>query len=113
MPMDREPWEVSDAVSLVRTRLSALADGDRAAQMAAYMKTDTPFYGVPKPDRMPLFRELVKHFGPSSPGSYRSLVAAMWAEPEREARYPGHRRRPSLVGISQDRPASDVRADGR
>ena len=64
-----------------------MADPDRAAQMAAYMKTDEPFYGVMKNDRTPIHKALVERFPPTDHASYTALVSALWAEPHRESRY--------------------------
>ncbi|MGI8518738.1 MAG: DNA alkylation repair protein [Acidimicrobiia bacterium] len=45
-------------IQLVQTELSKLADPAKAAPMQAYMKTDMPFHGVPKPLRAPIAREM-------------------------------------------------------
>lgn len=55
--------------------------------MQAYMKTDLPFYGVPKPFRTPIARELKKRFPPSSAKEYRSNVSDLWELPHREEKY--------------------------
>ena len=55
--------------------------------MQAYMKTDMPFYGVPKPNRVPIARQLRKDFSPLDTESYRSNVLALWALPHREEKY--------------------------
>ena len=52
-------------VRFVQSELSRLADPARAAPMAAYMKTDMPFYGVQKTSRVPIARELKKRFPPA------------------------------------------------
>ena len=39
-------------VRFVQSELAALADPAKAAPMQAYMKTQMPFYGVPKPARV-------------------------------------------------------------
>jgi hypothetical protein len=43
----------------VQQQLSEKANGSKALAMAAYMKTEMPFYGVQKPDRLPIYRETV------------------------------------------------------
>lgn len=75
------------AVRLARKRLAALANDENAVQMAAYMKTDMPFYGVKKPERVPVFRELRDAFPPADDEAYAALVDALSAEPQREAKY--------------------------
>ncbi len=59
---------MNDARSLVRYvqgELGKLADPVKAVPMAAYMKTDMPFYGVSKPDRVPIAREVKARFPPA------------------------------------------------
>jgi 3-methyladenine DNA glycosylase AlkD len=69
----------TDAVAFVRERLSALRDETKAAEMAAYMKTEQPFFGVSEPDRRPIFKELVARCGDLDASNYRSTVLALWA----------------------------------
>ena len=85
MPIDT--WAPSEAVALVRASLSAIADPKRASEMAAYMKTDMPFYGVAKPQRTPVYRELIARFVVREPQTYEALVSALWSEPHRETKY--------------------------
>jgi len=74
-------------IQFVQTELSRLADPAKAAPMQAYMKTDMPFYGVPKPLRAPIARELKKRFPPSTAIEYRQHVSDLWALPHREEKY--------------------------
>jgi 3-methyladenine DNA glycosylase AlkD len=76
-----------DIVSFVQRRFGELADPDKAAPMAAYMKTDMPFYGIQKPERVPILRELKKKFPPSGQREYETNVRALWALPHREEKY--------------------------
>ena len=55
--------------------------------MAAYMKTDAPFYGVQKAGRLPVHREVLRRFPPESRVDYRRAVLALWGQPHREERY--------------------------
>ena len=71
----------------VRTRLLAAGDARRAQAMAAYMKTNMPFYGVQKPGRVTIERALAERFPVTSRASYHAAVAALWREPHREAKY--------------------------
>lgn len=64
-----------------------MADPERAAPMAAYMKTSMPFYGVASPLRRPIARELKLQFPPGSPDGYRTNVLLLWALPHREEKY--------------------------
>ena len=76
-----------DLVRFVSRRFRALADPVRAAQMAAYMKTDLPFYGVPKPQRLVVYRDLRDRYPITTRRAYREAVTALWARPHREERY--------------------------
>jgi 3-methyladenine DNA glycosylase AlkD len=67
--------------------LSRVADPERAPRMQAYMKTDMPFYGVPKPLRAPIARELAMRFPPDDRQEYQDLVLGLWRLPHREEKY--------------------------
>ena len=71
----------------MQTRLQALADSEKATAMAAYAKSEMPFYGVQKPDRVPLHREMKRRFKPSSRDEYEACVLAVWELPHREEKY--------------------------
>jgi 3-methyladenine DNA glycosylase AlkD len=77
----------SELVAFVQTELSAKADPAKAGPMAAYMKTTMPFYGVQKPQRQPIARELYKRFAPAGNTEYREQVEAQWGLPHREEKY--------------------------
>ena len=47
-----------DLVDLVATELSSRADPEKAAGMAAYLKTEMPFYGVQKKGRVEVYRQI-------------------------------------------------------
>jgi 3-methyladenine DNA glycosylase AlkD len=74
-------------VNFVQAELSRLADPARAAPMAAYMKTRMPFYGVPRPGRIPIAREFKARFPPVDAEDYRRKVLALWDLPHREEKY--------------------------
>lgn len=71
----------------VASELSALADAEKAIEMAAYMKTDMPFYGVQKPSRLPIIKEFKKSFAPDSYAQYEANVLALWKGKYREEKY--------------------------
>ncbi|HKY49350.1 MAG TPA: DNA alkylation repair protein [Acidimicrobiia bacterium] len=73
--------------NFVEAELSRLADPAKAIPMAAYMKTDMPFYGVPKPARAPIAREVRARFPPVDADDYRRKVLALWGLPHREEKY--------------------------
>jgi 3-methyladenine DNA glycosylase AlkD len=68
-------------------RLAAAGDRERAAAMARYMKTDMPFYGVPKPARAKIAREMLQRFPVETREAYESAVLALWERPHREEKY--------------------------
>jgi 3-methyladenine DNA glycosylase AlkD len=67
--------------------LSLAADPARAAAMAAYMKTEQPFYGVAAPHVHAISREARRCFLLASRTGYEKNVLALWRQPQREARY--------------------------
>lgn len=77
----------SGAIRLVQDGLSAAADPDKAAPMAAYMKTDMAFYGVQKKGRVPVVRALVAGFPAADRSAYETTVRALWRLPHREEKY--------------------------
>ena len=79
--------DVDALVAFVAQGLSEGADPVKAAQMAAYMKTDVPFYGAQKATRRPVHREAVRRFPPADRSEYRQAVLALWSRPHREERY--------------------------
>ncbi len=71
----------------VTSALTALADPANAAPMQAYMKTDMPFFGVKKPARKPIQREMKKRFSTSDRDVWERGVLALWGLPHREQKY--------------------------
>lgn len=55
--------------------------------MQAYLKTEMPFYGVQKPGRTRILRQLKKEYPPASREEYERLVVALWELPHREEKY--------------------------
>lgn len=52
--------------------------------MAAYMKTEMPFYGVKSPGRKQVLGELAADFPVEDVNAYRTSVAVLWRCPHRE-----------------------------
>ena len=80
----------SDMEAMTRylaAELAKIGDPGRAADMAGYMKTDMPFYGVPKPERSKIYREMRNRFPITSRAGYQTAVRALWAQPHREEKY--------------------------
>src|SRR5262249_14222859 len=71
----------------VSSRLSEVADPKKAVAMAAYMKTNQPFYGVPNPGRLLIFKEIKQRPSPVNHKAYEREVRSLWRLPHREERY--------------------------
>lgn len=70
-----------------RSQLAAVADPSKAGPMAAYMKTDMPFYGVQKTPRKAIIRSLVRLFPAETHDTYQSNIRSLWEQPHREEKY--------------------------
>jgi 3-methyladenine DNA glycosylase AlkD len=81
------PLDVDSACEFVVVALSERADADKAEGMQAYMKTKMPFYGVQKPGRKPILKEIVSRFEPETREEYEDLVQTLWELPHREEKY--------------------------
>ncbi|HET7847197.1 MAG TPA: DNA alkylation repair protein, partial [Acidimicrobiia bacterium] len=75
------------AVAYVEEALSRAGNPEKAAGMQAYMRTEMPFYGVQKPARTPILRQLVHDFPPVDRDGYQALVLRLWNLPHREEKY--------------------------
>jgi len=80
-------FDPDDLAGTVTRTLAGLADPARARDMAAYMKTGDPFFGVAKPDRALLLRDLKARFAPTGRGEYEAAILALWGGPARECQY--------------------------
>jgi 3-methyladenine DNA glycosylase AlkD len=82
-----EPFSPNTLREFVSTSLAAQANANNAKAMAAYMKTEQPFFGVNQPGRKPIFRELVLRYPPESNQQYRAAITSLWSIPQREGQY--------------------------
>lgn len=88
VPGQRNPITLTaDAIALVRSSLAAVADPAKAEPMAAYMKTEMPFYGVQKSGRVPIARQLVRRFPAGDRAEYEAVVRGLWGLDHREEKY--------------------------
>lgn len=71
----------------VAAALGAVADPERAEGMAAYLKTDMPCYGVAKPTRVPIRKEMLARYPVRSRAEYEEGVRELWRRPHREEKY--------------------------
>ena len=82
MAFDPEP--IAERVSEL---LAEAGDPKKAADMAAYMKTEMPFYGVQAAERDGIVREVKPDIDLESRDDYEALVLAHWERPHREEKY--------------------------
>jgi 3-methyladenine DNA glycosylase AlkD len=78
---------MEEMTRFLAAKLAKIGDPGRAVDMAAYMKTDMPFYGVPKPERAKIYREMRSRFPITSRAEYGAAVRALWSRPHREEKY--------------------------
>ncbi len=74
-------------IKFVQSGYKKLANKQKSIEMAAYMKTAMPFYGVQKPDRVPIYKAIKKDFAAQNIDEYKNHVRALWALPHREEKY--------------------------
>ena len=74
-------------VQLIRTRFAPLANAANAKAMAAYMKTDMPFFGIKTPQRRAIVKQVLKENPINSRAEYVAAIEALWDEPQREMKY--------------------------
>lgn len=78
---------VAEAVQVAKAELASRADATAAPAMAAYMKTDMPFYGVKSSGRKEVARRLFAEFAPADAAELWDLIDGLWTEPHREEKY--------------------------
>jgi 3-methyladenine DNA glycosylase AlkD len=75
----------------IMARLSRAFEGardpDRAAPMAAYMRDQFPFLGIPSPTQKALTREVLAGLGRPGQPDLAAVALACWERPEREYQY--------------------------
>jgi len=72
---------------MAEVELTKLADPAKARSMAAYMKTDTPFFGVQKPERNAILEKLLEKYPAFNEKVYRENILELWQMPGREEKY--------------------------
>lgn len=87
MPKQKRNDLCAALLQFVKAELEACADSKKAVEMAAYMKTSMPFYGVQKPQRLPIIRQFKEQYAASDFDSYRDSVLCLWRRPHREEKY--------------------------
>jgi 3-methyladenine DNA glycosylase AlkD len=76
--------EIMDRLSRA---FEAARDPDRAAPMAAYMRDQFPFLGIPSPTQKALTREVLAGLGRPAEPDLAAVALACWERPEREYQY--------------------------
>ena len=79
--------DVAELVEFVQSELDSARNPEKAEGMAWYMKTEMPFYGVQKPGRTKIMREVKKRFPPAAHDEYIAMATALWELPHREEKY--------------------------
>ena len=79
--------DLAAATEFASSSLLAVGDATKAPDMARYMKTNMPFYGVQKAGRVPILKELARRWPPDSRSEYFALVNSLWALSHREEKY--------------------------
>jgi len=87
MPRVQKTKSGRDIVEYVQAELAKVADKSKAPEMQAYMKTNMPFYGVQKPDRLPIIRGMKADFRPETRSEYEKTIRRLWNLPYREEKY--------------------------
>jgi 3-methyladenine DNA glycosylase AlkD len=81
----------NDFVSGLTARVTATfdhrRDADRAVAMAAYMRDQFPFLGIPTPERRALAREATSGIAAPTERQLAAVTRACWAMNEREYQY--------------------------
>lgn len=78
-----------DIVGRLVAAFSAAADPERAAPMAAYMRNQFPFFGVPTEERRRLTREALRGLPKPAEADAVGVALLCWEYDERELQYAG------------------------
>jgi hypothetical protein len=84
---DASDGSPEELVAFVQSRFVTVADPSKAGIMAAYMRTNQPFYGVQAAGVDTVMREALALFPCRDRSSYERHVLALWRLPHREERY--------------------------
>lgn len=72
---------------IVAELLAERAEPEKAEKMAAYMKTEMPFYGVQAGPRDEIVRTVKPQIEVANHRDYEALVLTLWNRPHREEKY--------------------------
>ncbi len=74
-------------VAQLATAFAAAADPERAAAMAAYMRGQFAFFGIPTTERVALTRAIAADLGRPDSADLEAIARQAWARDEREFQY--------------------------
>jgi 3-methyladenine DNA glycosylase AlkD len=74
-------------VSFIKQEFAAKANEKKAGEMAAYMKTQMPFYGVSAPDRDVVIKEAMKIHPLKTEEEIEQAARELWSMKQREGKY--------------------------
>jgi 3-methyladenine DNA glycosylase AlkD len=83
----RAPDLVVDVPARLQAAFAAEADAERAVAMAAYMRGEFPFLGLPTPVQRRLARVALEGLPKPNEDQLLGVTAALWQFPEREYQY--------------------------
>jgi 3-methyladenine DNA glycosylase AlkD len=72
---------------ILRERLRALGDPERAVAQQAYLKTQQPMFGATRPASQAVLRELIRTHPPADRAAWERDVVALWKGPERDLQH--------------------------
>jgi 3-methyladenine DNA glycosylase AlkD len=84
--MKTEQWSL-DWVHKARACMEANENSANAAAMKSYLKDNFLFYGIPKPQRALLTKDLFAKHGVPNENQFRGVVQLLWDETYRELHY--------------------------
>ena len=84
---DQVPPLAAEVMTRLTRVYAAAADPGRAVAMAAYMRDQFPFLGIPSPTQKALTREVLAGLGRPAEPDLAAVALACWERPEREYQY--------------------------
>lgn len=85
--MSSEAPLVTELMGRLTQVYGSAADPARATAMAAYMRDQFPFLGIPAPAQKALNRDVLAGLGRPTEDDLREVARRCWAQPEREYQY--------------------------
>lgn len=108
-------FSAAELSKFIQSEFKKAADAEKAPAMAAYMKTEMPFYGIQKPERAVVYREMKRRFRPTNRPEYEAGVRALWSNKHREDKYAAiefARQHSEFIGVDSLKLYEDLVRDG-